>query len=289
MSSRWTQSIPRLFGPDVPTWACELTARHVIVVGATPDRRNVDAKAVVDLPAGVLNADLKASNFDREKLAPVVRQALDQAGFSGSEIVLVIPDEATRVSVLNVDSFPDERAAQRSFILWKLKKNVPFDVDTAQLAYKKLGENGTVGLLVVLSPSSVTSQYEDLMESMGLHAGVLGPSTPAAFNLLDLGSGDTLFVKLGPSSITTSVFVEGELKFYRKVPSQSAYEAVYPTIMYYQDKLGGSHIRQLIVCGYDGDSPSVDVELRKLSVPIGHLHSSGLEDLYKPALGALQL
>jgi Tfp pilus assembly PilM family ATPase len=260
----------------------------VIVVGATPDRRNVEAKAVLDLPAGVLNADLKASNFDRAKLAPVVRQALDLAGFSGSEIVLVIPDDATRVSVMNVDSFPDEQAAQRSFILWKLKKSVPFEVDTAQLAYRKLGQNGTIDLLVVLSPRSVTSQYEDLMESMGLHAGILSPSTTAAFNLMELGGGDTLFVKLGPSSITTSVFVEGRLKFYRKVARQPIYEAVYPTIMYYQDKLGGSHIRQLIVCGYDSDTPVADMDLSKLALPVRQLHSSDLEDMYKPALGALQ-
>ena len=289
MTSRWSQSVPRLFGPDVPTWACELTSRHVIVVGTTPDRRDIASRAVLELPAGSLNADLKTANFDRDRVALVLRQALDQAGFSGSEIILVIPDDVTRVSVLHVDSFPDDQAAQRSFILWKLKKSVPFDVDTAQLAYQKLGQNGTVDLLVALAPKSVTSQYEELMESVGLHAGVLTPSTTAAFNLLELEAGDTLFVKRGPNSITTSVFVEGSLAFYRKVPLQSLYEAVYPTIMYYQDKLDGNRIGQIVVCGYDPDTPSGELELSKLSIPIQHLHATGLEDMYKPALGALQL
>ncbi len=282
-------SFADLFGPDMPLWACEVTSRHVIALGVTPDRRSVASKAAVDLPPGAFLGAVKAANFvDRPAGKRAIEQALGSAGFSGSEIVVVIPDDAVRIALLNVDALPADSAEHARFVRWKLKKVVQFDVESADIAFEKLAKNGSVDLLVVLSPHAVTRQYEEMFGSLGLHAGVVTPSTPAALNLVPMSSDDTLFVKASSESVTTSVFVGGILRFYRKVGAQPLYDAVYPTMMYYEDKLGGRKMRELITCSY-GDGSSQAAELgRQLSLPVRELYSSELEGMYKPALGALQ-
>ena len=65
------------------------------------------------------------------------------------------------------------------------------------------------------------------------------------------------------------------------------YDAVYPTVMYYQDKLGGTTLSSATVCGYDRDLHSEMEELEdRLGVPVRSMEPRKIEDIYKPALGA---
>ena len=75
----------------------------------------------------------------------------------------------------------------------------------------------------------------------------------AALNLLDAPAGDSLFLKVAPDCVTTTVFQDGRIRFYRRVTDVSLYDAAYPTVMYYQDKLGGSGLQHLFACGYNAD------------------------------------
>ena len=291
MSNWLLDGLKEFFGPNVPRWACELTPDRVIVVETGPDRRSIRSQAVLELPSRALTGDLReADHGDSDSVKEVVRQALDQAAFSGSEIAVVVPDGVARVTILNVEKFPTEPGQQEPFIRWKLKKNMPFDTETAQLTYKKLGQNGSVDILVALSPRGVTRQYEDLLKSIGLHAGIVIPSTIAALNLLVTEPTDTLFLKASPEAIATCVFMDGQLRFYRRVVSQSLYDAVHPTIMYYEDKLGGSGIRELITCVHDSATGEQAADLAiRLEIPERSLYLAELGDVFKPALGALQL
>src|SRR5262245_63139625 len=96
---------------------------------------------------------------------PLVQALLSEVKFKGSEIAVVVPDSTARIAFLtaeNPSSNPEER---RTFIRWKLKKSIPFDVDTAQVAYRVLGPHRTgtgVDMLVALSPRSVVQEYETL-------------------------------------------------------------------------------------------------------------------------------
>jgi type IV pilus assembly protein PilM len=232
-----------------------------------------------------------------------VREALNKASFHGSEIGVVIPDEAARIAFLSADNLPKDPKEQLAFIRWKLRKTVPFDVDSAQIAFRVLGPHkGTaaksgVDLGIVMSPRAVVQEYEKLMESLELHAGLVIPSTLAALNIYTPPAEDALFVKVAPDCVTTTVFQGGRMTFYRRVGEASLYDAVYPTILYYQDKLGGSEIRHLTVCGYpDGAGDGVGSlkpplrELEeKLKVPARPLGTRNVEDIFKPALGTVQM
>jgi len=289
-------SISELFQPQLPLWACEFTSHRFVVTGVDASRRRIVNRINVPIPPGILAGALLEKNFnDADGMLHLIRSAFSQAGLKGSEIGVVIPDDAARIAFLTAENLPSGQEERETFIRWKLKKSMPFDVDTAQVAYKILGSqknpadhgHGT-DLLVALSPRAVIDEYVGLMNRASLHAGFVIPSTLAALNLLHAPAQDVLFIKVAPSCISTTVFIKNRLKFYRRVPDTPIYDAVYPTVMYYQDKLMGTGIERVIVCNGEGDPGPIIEELQsKLRIPVYPLDPGNVDDTFKPALGAV--
>jgi hypothetical protein len=295
LSKTLTDSARQLFRPQQPEWACEFTSRHIIIAGVDARRRRVQGKAAGEVPDDALEPGLANVNIhNRDRLRAALRDTLRAASFKGSEIALVLPDEAARISLVNAEALPKTLQEQQTFLRWKLKKTVPFDVDTAQIAFRVIGargeRNGGYDIVVALSPRSIIQEYETLLEGLDIHAGFVTPSTLAAVNLMPAPKDDMLFVKLAPDCVTTSVFQHGRISFYRRVAELGLYESVYPTMLYYQDKLGGTTLHEIVVCGYDVDAKPVIAELHeKTGIPVRQMEPRNLEDVYKPALGAVHL
>ena len=283
MSKGLVESIAEVFSPQAPLWACELTSKDVIVAGVTSHRNRIAGKLTSELPAG----------RNIEAARPMVRELLSHAGLKGSEIAVVVPDDTARIAFLTAEHPSKNSAEQRTFIRWKLKKSIPFDVDSAQIAYRILGpHSGGVGvdLLVALSPRSIVEEYEKLFDSMDIQAGMVLPSTLAALNLFNPPAADTLFLKVAPDCVTTTIFQNRRAQFYRRVTDASLYDAVYPTLMYYQDKLGGKTLEQLVVCGYDSDLRlPLDEIQEKLGLAAERVEPKTVDDIFKPALGSIHL
>lgn len=281
MSKTIVDKISDVFRAQAPLWACEVTSKHVIVAGVNKQRNQIEGKVAADVAPGP------------EGLRSGVRYALSNSGFKGSEIGVVVPDDTARIAFVTAEKLSRDAEEQKTFIRWKLKKTVPFDVDTAQVAFRVLGPHHAgagVDILVALSPRSIILEYEDLFDSLGIHAGTVVPSTLAALNLFDVPSGDALFLKIAPDCVTTTVFQGKRMAFYRRVAELSLYDAVYPTVMYYQDKLGGKALEQLTVCGYDTGIPSSIEELQeKLGLPALRLDPKNVDDIFKPVLGSVHV
>ena len=295
MSNAVLEPIAKLFRSPRPLLACEFTPGHIIVAVVDSSRRRVLAKVASPLPEGALAGSLLEKNLLKpETVHDVLQDALKQAGARGFEISVVIPDESSRIAFLSSENPPAKAQEREAFIRWKLKKSVPFDVDAAQMAYQILGhaEKGekSVDIVVALSPRAIVQEYEALLEKVGYHAGYVGPSTLGALNLLPPAAAgeDTLFVKLCPEGVTTTVYQNGRPRFFRRVGNLPIYDAVYPTMMYYQDKLGGVQFAGAVVCGYNGDPRDEIYELQdKIGVPVRRMGPIGVDDIFKPVLGAL--
>lgn len=289
--------VKRLFSPTRPLWACEFTERHIIVAGVDSSHKRIAGSTAVSLPGETLVGSLSERNIlNSEAALENARGALREAGARGFEVSVVIPDESSRIAFLTAESLSGTREDRETFIRWKLKKSVPFDVDNAQIAYQVLGphegpEGKGLDIVVALSPRAIVQEYEELLEKLDLHAGYVVPATLATMNLFPAGTTeDVLLVKIGPESITTTVFQRNRPRFYRRVGRIPIYDAVYPTMMYYQDKLGGTTLANAMVCGYDKDPQSEITELQdKLGVPVRRMEPKSIDDIYKPALGAVDL
>jgi len=282
LSKGLVETITEVFKAQAPHWACEFTGTYVTVANVNSGRTKVVNKFAAELTGGA----------SAENAMPVVRQLLSLAGFKGSEIAVVVPDEMVRVAFVTAENPSKDPEEQRTFIRWKLKKSVPFDVDTAQVAYRIVGPHraGTgVDILVALAPRSVVQEYETSLETLDIHAGIVLPSTLAALNLFQPPAGDTLFVKVAPDCIATAVFQNRRVQFYRRVTDVSLYDAVYPTVLYYQDKLGGTTLDRMYVCGHNDMRLALAEVQEKLGLMPQRIEPQSVEDIFKPALGAIHL
>jgi hypothetical protein len=275
------------FRPQPPFWACEFTAKQLIVAGVDRKRLKIHGRAAVDLPAETVAGSLTEPNIrDRDAVRLNLKDALDRAGFRGFEIGIVIPDDSARITFLTTENPPADLEERRTFIRWKLKKTVPFEVDTAQVAFREIRPSE---FLVTLSPRHVIEEYESLLTDIGVHAGFVTPSTLAALHLFSVPGEDTLFLKIAPDCVTTTIFQNRKMQFYRRVSDASLYDAVYPSILYHQDKLAGKAIAQLTVCASDPAGRPALAELQeKFYFVIHRLEPTEVDDVFKPALGAVE-
>jgi type IV pilus assembly protein PilM len=295
LSKGFAERITEVFKPQTPFWGCELTPKHIIIAGVNHARTSVRAKVASVLPAGTIANSYSEPNIRNRELArSTVERLLSEAGFTGSEIVLVVPDDTVRIAFLTAENRSKNSEDQETFIRWKLKKTVPFDVDSAQIAYRVLDSqhgNSGVDIVVALSPRSVVEEYENLFDDLDIHAGMVIPSTLAVLDLLKAPAGDSLVVKITPDCVTTTIFKDNRIQFYRRIAdAASPYDAAYPTVMYYQDKLSGTGLRHLFVCGYDQDLRPTMAQLQeKLGVPAQRIEPVDVDDIFKPVLGSMNL
>jgi type IV pilus assembly protein PilM len=290
------EPVTQLFRPQRPLWACEFTSRHLIVAGVNSSRKKIAAKGISTLSDhAVIGSLLEKNILDHGGVLEFLRELMGETGFKGHEIGVVIPDDSSRISFITMETLPGSEEERTAFIRWKLKKTVPFEIDTAQIAYNIMGtrfngdDKGT-DLLVTLSPRSVVEEYELLMDELGYEAGFVIPSSLAALNLFAVPDGDVLFLKIAPGCIATTIFRNRQAEFYRKVAETPLFDAIYPTLMYYQDKLSGSGLTGVTVCGYDMDMASELLELQdRLHLPVQKLGPRTVDDIFKPVLGAVDV
>jgi type IV pilus assembly protein PilM len=268
----------------------------LIVAGVNSSRKKIAAKGISTLSDhAVIGSLLEKNILDHGGVLEFLRELMGETGFKGHEIGVVIPDDSSRISFITMETLPGTEEERTAFIRWKLKKTVPFEIDTAQIAYNIMGtrfngdDKGT-DLLVTLSPRSVVEEYELLMDELGYEAGFVIPSSLAALNLFAVPDGDVLFLKIAPGCIATTIFRNRQAEFYRKVAETPLFDAIYPTLMYYQDKLSGSGLTGVTVCGYDMDMASELLELQdRLHLPVQKLGPRTVDDIFKPVLGAVDV
>src|ERR1700691_4050400 len=75
---------------------------------------------------------------------------------------VILPDYCARVAVLDFDTFPSDLEEQQALVRFRLKKSVPFEVDTAVVSYveqPRTADNKVEVLAAVIS-SDIVQQYE---------------------------------------------------------------------------------------------------------------------------------
>src|SRR5689334_13484897 len=95
-------------------------------------------------PGTLSVSPLKENVADAEEFASVVRSlASTQAARRKKDVALILPDYSARIAVLDFDQFPSDDKEQISLIRFRLKRSVPFDVESAAISYfAQSGEKG---------------------------------------------------------------------------------------------------------------------------------------------------
>jgi type IV pilus assembly protein PilM len=191
---------------------------------------------------------------------------------------LILPDYAARVAVLDFDAFPAERAEQLSLVRFRMKKTVPFDLESAAVSFHVQATAGKkVEVVVAVVALEILARYEAPFRTAGFHPGFVTTSMLAALELLP-SSGLGVVVKLGDRVLTVAVTEGQKLKLLRcveldSIEMEEVMGVLFPTIAYAEDQLGAKPA-SMRLAGFGAISEPIRQECESsLGVPAEPLRS----------------
>jgi type IV pilus assembly protein PilM len=243
--------MPLLQDPP-PSMVFELSEAGVAVARLGP-KTELDFRP---LKAGVLSlSPLKDNVVMPDELSLAVREMAPRNGKNKRrDVALILPDYSVRVAVLDFDTFPSDPKEQIALIRFRVRKSVPFDVESAAISYyAQPGEGKKHDVVVVMAPLEVISRYEAPFRAAGLNPGLVTTSALATLNLVEAG-GITVVAKVSGGVLTVMVLEQGRLKLVRclEVHVNDIAEIgadLYPTFIYVEDNFGAKAER-LLLCGF---------------------------------------
>ena len=262
---RLLDSISALLQDPPPSMAFELSEAGVAVARLGP-KTELDFRP---LNPGVLAiSPLKDNVVMPDDLAIAVRELAPRNGNrKRRDVALILPDYSTRVAVLDFDSFPSDAKERLSLIRFRIRKSVPFDVESAAISYfAQPGEGKKFDVVVVVAPLEVISRYEAPFRAAGLNPGLVTTSCLAALNLVQDG-GITVLAKVTGKALTMMVLQNGRLKLVRclEVSSNGIAEIaadLYPTLVFIEDNVG-SKAGRLLLCGFGERTETAREQFRR--------------------------
>jgi type IV pilus assembly protein PilM len=212
------------------------------------------------LPAGALLASPIEDNLRVPNAVADAIQRIAPANGGGKKrrpAAVILPDHAVRVSLLDFDSFPASHEERLALVRFRLKKTLPFDIDSASVSYWVRPSNGgrkEVEVVAATVALEILARYEALFRNAGFHPGEVTSSALAALELYR-DSGVAVVAKLAGNILTVMVLDDGQLKLFRCVPVEAPSDdeilgVLHPTFAYIEDELGRS-AGKLVTCGLE--------------------------------------
>jgi type IV pilus assembly protein PilM len=188
---------------------------------------------------------------------------------------VILPDHAVRVSLLDFDSLPASAEEQLALVRFRVKKTIPFDIDSASVHYWV--QPGSIGkkkvdVVAVTVAIEILARYEALFRNAGF---LPGEVTTAALCSLELyrEPGVVIVAKLAKNILTVVALADGRLKLFRCVPVEEATDeeilsVLQPTFAFVEDELG-QPAGKLVLCGFGRAPLGVEIPIEVLRSRLG--------------------
>lgn len=232
------------------------------------------------LKPGVLSVSpLKENVVDPDEFSLAVRALVaGQGPRKRKDVALILPDFSTRMAVLDFDEFPSDAKEQLSLIRFRLKRSVPFDVESAAVGYwTQAGPTKRCDVVVVLSPLEIVARYEAPFRACGMNPGFVTTSMLGALELT-AESGLNVLAKITGRVLTVVVREKAIVKLVRclEVASSELEDiaaVLLPTFVFVEDNLG-KHAERLLLCGFGAQTEVAQRRFQaELDVPVEPVRS----------------
>jgi type IV pilus assembly protein PilM len=234
-----------------PAYAFELSEAGVAFAKIAPEPQ-VNFQPFEE---GVLTVSPVHDNVQKPEILAKQIESLVPNGNRKRRAALILPDYCARVSVLDFDSFPAAAEEQRALVRFRMKKTLPFDVESAMVSYHaqpRTGQAGKIEVLTAVLASEIVLRYEGPFRAAGFLPGYVTTSALATLSMVE-ADGISLLVKLNGATLTAVVLDGSVVKLSRCVEvndgSRKEIESVIlPTLAYIEDELESTP-KRILLCG----------------------------------------
>jgi type IV pilus assembly protein PilM len=260
-----------LFKDPPPAYAFELSEAGI----SSAELAKAPQTAFHPLTPGTISVSPLRDNIVMpDELAAAVRGLAPVNGNrKRRDTALILPDYCTRVAVLDFDSFPADPKEQLSLVRFRMKKSVPFDVESAAVGYWSQGTGaGKQDVVAAVAPVEIIARYEAPFRAVGMNPGFVTTSSLAMLQLID-GREVAVVAKLTGAVLTLMVLKHGILKLIRCLELGDVAADLYPTFAFVEDQLGVKADR-LLLCGFGTATEEYQRQFQKdLGIPVELLRS----------------
>jgi len=244
------------FHSGKPKLACEIAADRVIAARAAESRQVLELCSTSELAPGCVVPELTEANLRQpDAVISALRETVGNVGARSRDLIVVLPDAAVRVALLDFETLPDRHDEAESVVRFRLRKSLPFDVDKAKVSYQAQTANGAVRVVAAVALNSVVQEYETVIREAGFVPGVVLPSMLAALGGAPADRG-TLVVKVDSRTTSIAILDQQQLLLFRTIENargvtisgEQLAEDVYPSVVFFQDTYG-TNIEQIFVSG----------------------------------------
>jgi Tfp pilus assembly PilM family ATPase len=267
--------LPSFLTSPPPSVGVEIASDRVTAVSIArqADGWTIGAHGSERLPPGAVTPALNAVNVhDAGAVSAALRSAFDKLGSRPRRVALVIPDTATKVSLLRFEKIPAASDLDQ-LIHWQMRKAAPFKPEEGHISWVPAAPlpGGGREYLVTLARRDVIESYMTACAEAGAAAGVVDL---ASLNLINAalasgdggGAGDWLIVHVAANYATLAIVRNKDLIFFRTRQLEAEgdlADLVHQTAMYHEDRLGGAKFARVVVSGISTRGAEIGERLRR--------------------------
>jgi type IV pilus assembly protein PilM len=231
---------------------------RMVTISGKPHVPKLEAYFDISFPPGTLKTSFKDKNITNpDSFVSKIREAYLKLLVRTSRISVSLPDTVGRVTLLDLETRFKTKDEGTDIIRWKLKKNLPYDINEMHLDYQVLQEKetGEISVLASLISRQVVNQYEDLLEEAGLQPNRIDFTT---FNLYRFFASrlesieNAAVIGWHSGLLSILIFYNGVPDFYRvkEIPSGTAsairfYQEINNSLMFYREKNPGYSVNEV--------------------------------------------
>ena len=262
--------LQNLLADPPPEFAFEIEAGRISMSRTKPPAARREAA----LPAGaVVPSPVKDNVIDEAAFSHAVAHLVPPAsGRRKRGAALILPANSVRLAVLEFENFPAKEEERLQLIRFRLRRTLPFDVDSAALSYQVQSGNKVV---VAVTPAEIIARYEAPFRAVGLEPGFVTCAPLAVLDLLP-PKGSVLAAHLNSGTLTVLAVDNGVLTLARSLELAPGHDGMldeisadlYTTLIYLEDH-AGARPHRLALAGFGDWAATAATRLSvELEIPV---------------------
>lgn len=233
------------------------------------------------LPEGAIEVGPISDNVKRpEELARAIRSIAPPLPNRRRRAALLLPDYSARVAVLDFDTFPNDPLEQVQLAKFRIKRIVPFDIESAVVACYPSPRPGEkkIDVTVAAVNLEIATHFEAPFRAAGYHCGFVTISALAALPLASSAQGPVIVAKRSGLALAVSLIKQNHLRMFRcvelpEMDGDAVFDILAPTFAFAEDEFG-ERPRLLALSGFGRLDESVAARWsHELNVPVEQLRS----------------